>query len=191
MNYLGHLYFSNDDLQLMQANLFGDFVKGKDLSFFPEKIQEGIILHRKIDSFIDQHPSVKDLFHVLYSDLPKVSGIAVDLYFDHLLAVHWNQFHTREIDVFINEFYTSVDMSTDYYSPKFQTLLSNMKEYNWLYWYRFPEGLRKACDGVSRRLSFPNELVNAPAIFEKHKFAIEKCFFEYMEDAKNVFSFNE
>ena len=39
MNFLGHLYFSHDDLALMQANLFGDFVKGKDLSRYSLKIQ--------------------------------------------------------------------------------------------------------------------------------------------------------
>jgi hypothetical protein len=29
MNFLGHLYFSQDHQELMHANLFGDFVKGK------------------------------------------------------------------------------------------------------------------------------------------------------------------
>jgi acyl carrier protein phosphodiesterase len=58
MNFLGHLFFSNNELQLMHANLYGDFVKGKDLSQFDSTIQTGIRLHRKIDSYIDHHPDV-------------------------------------------------------------------------------------------------------------------------------------
>ena len=66
MNYLGHLYFSKNDFELMYYNLFGDFVKGSDLSRFPIKIQEGIRLHREIDHYIDHHPYVRKLLHKLY-----------------------------------------------------------------------------------------------------------------------------
>jgi acyl carrier protein phosphodiesterase len=50
----------------MLANLFGDFVKGSKFNHFSVKIQEGIILHRKIDSFIDQHKDVLELKILLY-----------------------------------------------------------------------------------------------------------------------------
>ena len=33
----------------------------------------------------DNHPEVKYLLRNLYPYLPKISGIAIDLYFDHLL----------------------------------------------------------------------------------------------------------
>ena len=84
MNFLGHLYFSNNDLELMYANLFGDFVKGKAMYNFPEKIQSGIQLHRSIDSYIDRHEDVRKLLKTLYPELPKVSNVAIDLFFDHL-----------------------------------------------------------------------------------------------------------
>jgi hypothetical protein len=32
LNFLGHLFLSNNDKDLMLANLYGDFVKGKDLT---------------------------------------------------------------------------------------------------------------------------------------------------------------
>jgi len=70
----------------MNANLYGDFVKGRDYSKYPLIIQGGITLHREIDDFIDHHPLVLELLHELYAPLPKVAGIAIDLYFDHLLT---------------------------------------------------------------------------------------------------------
>ena len=45
----------------MYANLHGDFVRGKDFSHLPEKLQEGIRLHRMIDDYIDHHPVVLEL----------------------------------------------------------------------------------------------------------------------------------
>ena len=100
MNFLGHLYFSHNDYDLMIANLFGDSVKGKKYLNYSVKIQEGILLHRKIDSYIDNHPSVKELRLNLYKDLPKVAGVAIDLYFDHLLAIHWDQYHEKPFEIF-------------------------------------------------------------------------------------------
>ena len=49
----------------MHANLFGDYVKGSDLSTYSKPVQEGIRLHRQIDSYIDHHPDVLKLMHTI------------------------------------------------------------------------------------------------------------------------------
>ncbi len=174
----------------MQANLYGDFVKGKDLSNYPEKIQEGIRLHRRIDNFIDHHPAVIELLHILYGPLPKVAGIAVDLYFDHLLAKNWNVFHDKEYDLFVNDFYASIDFNNVSYSDQFYLMLTKMKEINWLHYYQFMEGLEKSSYGLSKRISFPNELANAPNVFVQFEKEITEVFHKYMIDAKAEFSVN-
>ena len=121
MDFLGHIYFSNNNIELMYSNLFGDFVKGNNFSKYTVDIQEGITLHRHIDNYIDRHPVVLELARFLYPKLPKVSGIAVDIYFDHLLAKNWRQFHTIELDDFLNEF-ESYPISLDKFNnPEFAT----------------------------------------------------------------------
>lgn len=187
MNFLGHLYFSNNDFSIMQPNLFGDFVKGKDLSMYPKKIQEGIYLHRKIDNYIDHHPAVLELIHELYAPLPKIAGIAVDLFFDHLLAKKWEEFHLMKLQDFIQQFYRSIDPSTVYYTEHFQLVLRKMKEKNWLYNYQFIEGLHKACNGVSGRISFPNKLCDAALVYQENEKRIEESFYVYMDNALNYF----
>lgn len=172
----------------MQANLFGDFVKGKDLSRYPEKIQEGILLHRKIDNYIDHHPIVRELIHELYILLPKIAPIAVDLYFDHLLAKKWDEFHSMKLEDFVQQFYASIDPSTTYYTEQFQFVLTKMQEKNWLYNYQFIEGLEKSSNGVSRRISFPNKLSDAVLVYQQYEQKIEETFYEYMKDAQNYFS---
>lgn len=183
MNFLGHLYFSNNDHQLMYANLHGDFVRGKDLSRFPKKMEQGITLHRMIDDYIDHHPIVLELLHKLYEPLPKVAGIAVDLYFDHILAKEWDQFHSTPLDQFIDGFYDAEIENESFYSPKFKLMIARMKERNWLYQYQFEYGLMKACKGVSSRISFPNVLDSAHHIFKTYEKDVETCFHAFMEAA--------
>jgi acyl carrier protein phosphodiesterase len=185
MNFLGHLYFSRNDKELMLANLFGDFVKGKDLSHFSIKTQQGIYLHRNIDSYIDNHPAVHDLLQILYKPLPKVAGIAVDLYFDHILAENWKDFHEVKLADFIQDFYDSVHLNHEDFTPKFRLMMEKLIEHNWLYQYQFEHGLYKACQGVSRRLSFENPLSNGLDVYHEYKTEITKAFHLYMKDANS------
>lgn len=167
----------------MHANLFGDFVRGRDLSMYPAIIQQGIRLHRTIDSYIDHHPAVIELMHELYPILPKVSGIAVDLFFDHLLAKNWSDFHELPLDQFIDRFYQAPLKDEKYYSAHFLMVLDRMRAKNWLYQYQFSYGLMKASKGVSSRISFNNNLDTAHEVFEKMEDRIESAFRIYMSDA--------
>lgn len=171
----------------MHANLFGDFIKGNDLDHLPQKLQEGIRLHRSIDSYIDHHPAVLTLMRELYSILPKVSGIAIDLFFDHLLAKNWENYHPTPLADFIDDFYRAELVDKAHFSPEYLFVLDKMKEKNWLYQYQFSYGLMKACNGVSRRISFPNALGNAHRVFEELEPRITETFVIYMQDARDFF----
>lgn len=188
MNYLGHLYFSNNDKTLMLNNLFGDFVKGRDLSHFPKEMQKGILLHRKIDDFIDHFPEVNFLQQELYEELPKVSSVAIDLFFDHLLAKHWNDYHQTEINTYLEGFYKSVNLKNEFFTDKFKLMINKMLEVNWLSHYSSLDGLDKMCRGVSSRISFENKLKDGKEVYLKHEKSINQVFSVYMKAA--ILKFN-
>lgn len=187
MNFLGHLYFSKNDSELMTANLFGDFVKGKDLSAYHPKVQEGILLHRKIDSYIDHSETVLILMRKLYKSLPKVSSVAIDLFFDHLLAKNWNQFHPKPLDDFLNQYYQTIQLSEKLYSANFIAMMQKLIEHNWISYYPTLYGLEKSCQGVSSRISFPNELKNGKTVFLQLQEEITDTFFQFMKEANEYF----
>lgn len=187
MNFLGHLFFSNNDLELMYANLFGDHVKGSHLESFPLIIRQGVLLHRSIDSYMDHHPKVTSLMHELYPELPKVTGIAMDLFFDHLLAKNWNTYHPIDLEVYLDRFYKYEPDSWEDYSQEFREFIRQMREYRWMNYYPRFLGLEKACEGVSSRISFKNKLPDAPKVFLRHYDKIQNCFEEYMLDAVPYF----
>lgn len=195
MNYLGHLYFSDNYPPLMLANLFGDFVKGKDYSYLPKIVQKGVCLHREIDDFIDHHPLVTEVRLRLYKELPKVAGIAMDLYFDHLLAKNWSSYHKKSLTQFVDDFFKFALQEENLtfqqinfkYPSQFIHLLTNMKENNWIEGYEKIEGLDMASKGLSKRISFPNKLNQSECVFLEHQPAIYEAFHQYMIDAQSYF----
>ena len=188
MNFLGHLYFSHDNHELMVANLFGDHFYGKHYTHLPEIIQQGILLHRQIDDYTDTHPAVKSLRLALYQELPKVAGIAIDLYFDHLLASNWVDFHTTPYADYLNEFYAYQSVYINQYPRDFCQFLDQLKVKKWMNHYGSNFGLLKSCEGVGNRLSFPNALHLAPDVYKENSYIIESTFHEFMHDACSRFN---
>ena len=188
MNFLGHLYFSNNNLDLMVANLFGDFCKGKSYLNYPITVQRGVLLHREIDFFIDNHAAVRSVRKKLHAPLPKVSGIVIDLYFDHLLAKYWHLFHDLTLVDFLSLFYKHTLSIKSTYPDKFILFTEKLRESKWINHYSSTFGFQKSCEGVSRRLSFENELKNAPTLIRPHEVDLFETFKIYMNDAKDRFA---
>ena len=188
MNYLGHIYLSFDDHELATANLFGDFVKGKNLSHFAPTIQTGILLHREIDTFTDQHDSVKAILQLIRNDLPKVAPIAIDLIFDHLLAKHWTRFHTHDFAYYLANCYNEFEQHKVNYPAHFQDFIEKLIRYNWIAHYPTLDGLSKMSHGVSKKLSFDNALTRTPNVFLAHENLIEMHFENFILAAQQHFN---
>lgn len=188
MNFLGHIFFSRNNIELMHANLFGDFVKGRNLDMYEPIVKEGIILHRTIDSYIDQHPDVRELYLLLSPSLPKVAGIAIDLYFDHFLALHWEKYHPQSLNNFLEPFYTYKISETRYPNDQFLNMLFYLKRGRWMSEYQKLDGIGRACEGVSSRISFPNSLKYGRMVLEDNYETVQQAFELYISDAIQHFS---
>lgn len=172
----------------MYANLFGDTVKGKNFQHLPDKVQQGILLHRKIDDYIDRHPGTLELKRTLFKELPKVSGVAIDLFFDHLLAKNWSVYSKVPYNEYLENFYQYNPIHWNDYTDSFREFIMVMRDRKWINYYPLNEGLIKSCQGVSSRISFPNELYKAPESFFKHEQEISKVFHVFMSDARDYLS---
>ncbi len=171
----------------MVANLFGDFCKGKSYLNHPIEVQKGVLLHRAIDSFIDNHDAVREIRKKLYAPLPKVSGIVIDLYFDHLLAKNWQTFHHRTLTDFLVLFYKHTKTPELTYPSDFLGFIKKLRESKWMNYYASEFGFQKSCESVSRRLSFESELTNAPSLIAPYKNDLFDAFKIYMKDAQIEF----
>ena len=106
LNYLAHIFLSGSDSQIQIGNFIGDFVKGNKLNAYPDRIRKGIVLHRKIDSYTDSHPVVRETIAILRPAFGRYSGIVADMYFDYFLAINfYNYASQKSLRTFAFRFY--------------------------------------------------------------------------------------
>ena len=188
MNFLGHLFFSDSDLDLMYANLFGDFVKGSSyLNTYSNKIVQGVKLHREIDHYFNTHSSILNVQRKLYKDLPKVSGIAMDLYADYYIASNWNDYSDLLYQDYLDTFYAYDPFLKNSYPSHFKEFIYVLKKKRWMDYYNQEIGLDFASKGVSKRILFPNSLGLALDVYKLNKCSIDNAISTFMKSGIKKF----
>ncbi len=79
MNYLAHAYLSFNEPEILVGNMISDFVKGKKQFDFAETIHKGIVLHRSIDAFTDEHEITKQAKEIFKPAVGLYAGAFVDV----------------------------------------------------------------------------------------------------------------
>lgn len=103
MNFLAHLFLSGEIRPLMIGNFIADYVKGNQLAKYAPEIQQGIRLHRKIDSFTDSHKIVKVSTIRFKPCYQRYASVVIDVIYDHYLAAQWNQYSSIPLDKFVDD----------------------------------------------------------------------------------------
>ncbi|MCF7798065.1 MAG: ACP phosphodiesterase [Lentisphaeria bacterium] len=162
MNFLAHFALSNNNPDLILGNFLGDFLKAGEEIHWPIPIRQGILLHRKIDQFTDAHQAVKKLRRQFSSERRRVSGIILDVTFDHLLLRFWDQYYPDiDPDGFIQDSYRILEQARNKFPPRAQRFFHYLTTVNLLASYRQLKGVALALDQLSHRLRQPNHLAGA------------------------------
>lgn len=151
MNFLAHIYLSGDDEELQIGNFIADSVKGKKYLSFPPKIQEGIILHRAIDTFTDTHPVVRKSVRRLFPVYSHYSNVIIDIIYDHYLAANWTDYSAIPLDQYVQVFYELLNRNYKILPLKVQQFLPYMIRDNWLLDYATIEGIGKILMQMNQR----------------------------------------
>jgi acyl carrier protein phosphodiesterase len=168
MNFLGHLYLSGDDPLVIVGNFMADSVKGRDLSRHPEAVQRGIVMHRTIDVFTDQHPITLAGRERLRAHAGKYAGVALDVFYDHVLAANWAALHPEPLADFTGRMYALLQAHQHLMPEATRHMLPYMVRYDWLTSYARIEGIGRALEGLSRRVPAGAALSGAERVLEAH-----------------------
>jgi acyl carrier protein phosphodiesterase len=182
LNFLAHLMLSDLNEPVMVGNFISDHIKGKKYLEYPPEVIDGILLHRKIDSFTDTHPSVLNCTRRLHSQFHKYSGAITDIFFDHFLAVHWNNYSNFPLNEFITWCYEILHANLHLMPEKPRYMLPFMIEFDWLGSYLKIEGIRMALKGLSRRARYRNDLDLAINVLQKHYDEFAADFNDFFPD---------
>jgi acyl carrier protein phosphodiesterase len=191
MNYLAHAYLSFNNPAILAGNMISDYIKGKKQFDYPPAVQKGIKLHRAIDNFTDTHAVTQELKSFFRPQYRLYSGAFADVVYDHFLANDTAQFNTEaDLKQFAVSTYTMLEPFAGIFPPPFQKMFPYMKEYDWLYNYRYTWGIEKSFAGVVRRAAYLTESEIACEIFNKHYEAMQVCYHNFFPDLKK-YSFDK
>lgn len=155
MNFLAHAYLSGSDKQILLGNFIGDFIKGRQaLNKLEPRVIRGVELHRAIDEFTDNHPVVHQSKKRLRLVYRHYAGVIVDVFYDHYLATHWNDFHHLPLESFAIDTYQTIDTFKAVLPDSFRAMLPHMVRGNWLVSYREIGGVHRALSGMATRTPY-------------------------------------
>ena len=184
MNYLAHIYLSFEDAEISIGNFIADSIRGNKFHHLPERVQQGIVLHRAIDTFTDAHPVVRASSKRLHANYSHYSRVIVDIFYDHFLARNWQSYSDVPLDHFVSGFY---DLLEDHY-PILPAGVKRMMPYmiadNWLLNYANMDGIARVLAGMNRRTQHKSGMNHAVEDLREHygKFEHEfQLFFEELE----------
>ena len=186
MNLLAHAYLSFDQPQILLGNMISDYVKGKKQFDYPAGIQKGITLHRAIDEFTDHHAATKEAKQYFQADYKLYAGAFIDIVYDHFLANDRNEFENEVIlNIFSHSTCKTLQENISLLPDKFSKLLPHMQSQNWLYNYRFKEGIEKSFDGLVHRAAYLSESTIAYTIFNEQYKNLQQCYAAFFPSLKS------
>lgn len=184
MNFLAHAYLSFEQKEILAGNMMSDFVKGSAQYDFPESIQKGIALHRRIDEFTDTHAITQRAKEVFRPHYRLYSAPIVDVIYDHYLAKDEQIFPGDSLYQFTQVTYDTLEEFAAYMPLRFAQMFAYMRSENWLLNYRRTEGIQKSIRGLIRRSTFVNDSETAYRLFQENYDELQLCYDAFISDVK-------
>lgn len=180
MNHFAHLVLSQPTVESTVGNLLGDFARGVDLHKLPPAIMAGLQNHRAVDRFTDSHPLVKEMKLGFSPQRRRFAGIALDIYFDHLLINHWHSFEGRRLADLIDGFYQRMTEGQGMMpGENMRHVTGRMIKYDWFGCYRELDAITESLDRVAARIRFANRFDNAIEDLQRNHEMIRDGFLEF------------
>lgn len=175
MNYLFHLYLSGDDPDVLTGNFMGDFVKGRIPEEYPPRLRRGLELHRRIDSFAQKHHDFTRSRLRLDKSFGLYRGILVDLFYDHFLAVSWQERSPEPLTGYLKRVRGIVEARRMLLPERLQGLLPVIFE-DMIPSYLQTDGVATALARMSRRVRRPNPLAGGGKELIRHYQGLREDF---------------
>lgn len=178
MNFLAHSYLTFSDEQIV-GQFLQDFIRNKDRFSFPEKIGEGITLHRAIDTFTDAHPEIHEAKKIFSSLVRLYAGAFVDVAFDYFLA---NSLPEKILKEHSEKVYRVLRNNEEIFPENFLRMLDSMEEDNWLYNYREDWGIKFSIQNVLSKAKYLDKNTPVFDVFLQNKAQLKVHFDAFFPD---------
>jgi len=179
MNILFHMYLSGDNPELLVGNFMGDFVKGLLDDFYPQRIRQGLVLHRRIDSFAQKNAAFQASRLRLPARYGLYRGVLVDLFYDHFLANEWDSWSGRPLGEYLVWARRIIEEHQALMPQRLQALIPVMFD-ELLPSYSSIAGIESALYRMSRRVKRANQLAEGGRELSLHYRELQADFGKFM-----------
>jgi acyl carrier protein phosphodiesterase len=152
VNWLAHAFLSKPDIEFRLGNLLADLVKGRDRSGMSPAFLDGVRQHQVIDAFTDAHPAVHRSRARIGGDFGHATGILVDIFYDHFLALDWSRYSAEPLEAFTTHLYCEIRTHPIQLPEEARAAVERMLSEDRLGSYRRLEGIEASLRRVSLRL---------------------------------------
>ncbi len=184
MNYLAHAYLSFGNPPILLGNMISDFVKGKQKFQYDASIQNGIMLHRQIDTFTDTHKATREARHCFTEVVGLYAGPFLDIVYDHFLALDTTLHTPEQLKEFAANTYAQLSVYGEMMPEKFARMFPYMQMQDWLYNYRTLTGIQNSFGGLARRAVYLNNSIAVYEAFLKHYHTLQQAYEQFFPDVK-------
>ncbi|QCW99998.1 DUF479 domain-containing protein [Aggregatimonas sangjinii] len=182
MNFLAHIYLSFGDTEITIGNFIADSIRGNKYQHLPKRVQQGIVLHREIDTFTDSHPIPRKSSKRLHKNYSHYSRVIVDIFYDHFLAKNWSRYSEVPLTLFVEEFYDLLENNYEILPEGIKRMMPYMISDNWIFNYSKIEGIGKVLNGMNRRTQNKSKMNFAILDLEEHYSEFESEFTNFFDE---------
>lgn len=172
MNYLAHSFLAFSDEQML-GQFLEDVIRNADRFSYPEKIQQGITLHREIDTFTDSHPVISEAKKIFSPLVRLYSGAFVDVSLDYFLA---NSLSEEALKIHADNVYKVLRKNEEILPERLLRMVNGMEKDNWLYNYKEDWGIKYSMQNVLNKAKYLDKDLPVFEIFMNNKPQLQKCF---------------
>lgn len=163
MNFLAHCALAADasatwnvaasqDGGLLAGAIIADFSKGRVNPQWPQSLQAGIRLHRRIDAVSNQHAAILKSCARYPKQLRRFAPIFVDILMDYHLSHSWHNYSQQDLSKFAQRCYAAVAYYQDYLPEHGRRFAAYMQDSNLLARYHEWPTIERAITSSLRRL---------------------------------------
>lgn len=154
MNYLAHLFLSDNQDDLRFSNFLTDMMTIKEVRALPEKFHKGVALHRFIDEFTDHHPVNKNRIKQMHPYFKKYASVVLDVFFDYFLFENWSNYTSLSFSDFSTMQYHGILNHRQYIPVRLEKTVMSMVNHHFLNSYTSVKGIEHTFARIEKRAKF-------------------------------------
>lgn len=178
MNYLAHSFLAFSDEQIV-GQFLEDVIPNRDRFSYPKRMQEGITLHREVDTFTDSHPEIREAKKIFSPLVRLYSGAFVDVSMDYFLA---NSLSDEVLQKHSENVYRALRKYEEFLPEKLLRMVNSMEKDNWLYNYKENFGIKYSMQNVLNRAQYLEKDIAVFDVFLNNKPKLKKHFDLFFPD---------